>query len=177
MKKIDNYKFISTSKGDKGTSTNYSNEVYSKSDILFELIGNIDELSSVLGIVYHYTNDKEEIKDIQTTLQHISSLIATTDENIRNNKLIQIDDLNLSKLEYKEQMLLEKSNIEPKFVLPGSDTSKVGAYYDFARSIARRAERSLVKFVEVHKRNDLDYCIKYLNRLSDLLFIYSRSLA
>jgi len=68
-------------------------------------------------------------------------------------------------------MLLEKSNIEPKFVLPGSDTSKVGAFYDFARSITRRAERSLVKFVEVHKRNDLDYCIKYLNRLSDLLFI------
>ncbi|MCD6482486.1 MAG: ATP:cob(I)alamin adenosyltransferase [Candidatus Izimaplasma sp.] len=107
----------------------------------------------------------------------MNSQVATTDEGIRKEKLIQIDDLNISKLEHKEQILLEKSIIESKFVLPGSDTSKEGAFYDLARSITRRAERSLVKFVEVHKRNDLDYCIKYLNRLSDLLFIYSRSLA
>ncbi len=55
-------------------------------------------------------------------------------------------------------MLLEKSNIEPKFILPGSDTSKVRAYYDFARSIARRAERSLIKLlVSIKKRPRLLY--------------------
>ncbi len=177
MKIISNFKTISTAKGDKGTSKNYSNEELSKSDVLFETLGNIDELSSVLGILYHYSKEKEEIRSIQRTLQNISSLVATTDKEIRNSKLIQISELDISKIEQIEQSLLEKSEIKPVFVLPGSDTSKVGAYYDLSRSVARRAERSLVKFVEEHKRDDLDYCLKYINRLSDLLFLYSRSLS
>lgn len=177
MKNIRNFKTISTSKGDKGTSKNYSNDVLSKSDVLFETLGNIDELSSVLGILYHYSKEKQEIRSIQKTLQNISSLVATADEEIRNYKLVQITELDISKIEQSEQALLEKSEIKPIFVLPGSDTSKEGAYYDLSRSVARRAERSLVKFVEEHKRDDLDYCLKYLNRLSDLLFLYSRSLA
>ena len=59
MKKIDDYRFISTTKGDKGTSKNYSNEEFSKSDILFDALGSLDELSSVLGVVYHYTDSKD----------------------------------------------------------------------------------------------------------------------
>ena len=177
MKNIDDFKFISTAKGDKGTSKNYSNKVFSKSDILFETLGNIDELSSVLGIVYHHTAEKEEIKTIQKILQNISSLVATTDTLVREEKLIKVEELNVFQLEILEQSLLKKSNIEPKFVLPGSDTSLVGSYYDLARSVSRRAERSLVRFIEYYKRTDLDCCLKYLNRLSDLLFIYARSLA
>lgn len=174
MRKIDDFKFISTAKGDKGTSKNYSNVTFSKSDILFETLGNIDELSSVLGVLYHYADEKQEIKNIQSTLQHISSLVATSDETTRQTKLIQIDESNVTILEEREQALLEKSNIKPEFVLPGSDTSQVGSYYDLSRSIARRAERSIVRFKEINSRNDLDYCIKYINRLSDLLFIYAR---
>ena len=177
MKKIDNFKYISTTKGDKGTSKNYSNETYSKSDLLFETLGNIDELSSVLGIVYHHTTNKEEVKEMQITLQYIGSLVATSNSVFRKEKLIQIDNTHISKIERLEQYLLDQCNIEPKFVLPGSDTSIVGAYFDLARSVTRRAERSLVRFVESNKRNDLDYCVKYLNRLSDLLFLYARSLA
>lgn len=177
MKKIDNFKFISTAKGDKGTSRNYSNEVFSKGDILFDTLGTIDELSSVLGLVYHYTKSKKDIKKIQLTLQNISSLVATSDETVKKDRLIQITDEDILYIEKLEQELLAKSNILPRFVLPGSDTSKQGAYFDLARSVARRAERTLVRFIEENKRTDLDYCLKYTNRLSDLLFIYARSLA
>jgi len=177
MKKIADYKIISTTKGDQGTSRNYSNEEYSKSDILFDVLGNLDELSSTLGIVYHFTKDNKDIKGIQKNLQDISSLVATSNKVIRETKLVQITDEDISKLELLEQTLLKKSKIEPVFVLPGSDTSKNGAFYDLARSIARRGERSLVKFIEKNKRDDLNMCLKYLNRLSDLLFIYARSLA
>ena len=177
MKKIDSFKYISTSKGDKGASKDYSNISLSKSDILFETLGNIDELSSVLGVLYHYAEEKQEIKYIQKSLQHISSLIATSDELIRKEKLIHINQEDIFKLESLEQSLLINCEIKPVFVLPGSDTSKVGAYYDLCRSVTRRAERSLVKFIEFKKRKDLNICLKYLNRLSDLLFIYSRSLA
>ena len=177
MKKIDNYKFISTTKGDKGTSRNYSNEVFPKSDILFDTLGTIDELSSILGLVYHYSNAKEDIRHIQKTLQNISSLIATSDESVKRDKLVKITDEDILYLESLEQGLLAKSSILPEFVLPGSDTSKEGAFYDLARSVARRSERIVVRFIEKNKRTDLDFCLKYLNRLSDLLFIYARSMA
>ncbi len=177
MKKIDDYKFISTAKGDKGASKNYSNEEFSKSDILFDTLGSIDELSSILGVVYHYTESKDEIRLIQKTLQNIGSLVATSTSSSQRDKLVEISSENIEELEKQEQELLLINEILPKFVLPGSDTSKTGAYFDLARSITRRTERNLVRFIEKYQRNDLSYCLKYMNRLSDLLFIYARSLS
>lgn len=177
MKKIDSYKVISTAKGDKGTSKNYSNEEFSKSNILFDTLGTIDELSSILGVTYHYSAHKSEIRKIQATLQHINSLIATNISSPHYAKLTQISTKDISELETYEQSLLAQSNIEPVFVLPGSDTTLEGAYFDLSRSIARRAERSLVLFVETMEREDLSLCLSYINRLSDLLFIYARSKA
>ncbi len=177
MKKIDDYKVISTTSGDRGLSKNYSNVELSKSNILFEALGSIDELSSSLGIIYHMTEEKDIIRLIQTKLQHISSLIATSDVSSKRDRLVKITNDDILVIEEIEQRILNDTVIEPLFVLPGSDTSKLGSYYDLSRSITRRAERSLVMFVEINRRNDLNYCLMYLNRLSDLLFIYARSLA
>lgn len=177
MKKIDNYRVISTTSGDKGLSRNYSNVQLSKSDILFEALGNIDELSSSLGIIYHMTKEQDIIRLMQTKLQNISSLIATSDNSSRRKNLVKITNDDILVIEELEQRILNETVIEPLFVLPGSDTSSLGSYYDLSRAITRRAERSLVMFVEINRRDDLNYCLKYLNRLSDLLFIYARSLA
>ncbi len=174
MKAITNFKYISTTKGDKGKSKNYSNEVFSKSDILFDTLGELDELNSMLGLLYHYDAENKEIKEIQKTLQHLASLVATTNETVRKDKLVQITNEDTLKLENLETKLLLKKALEPRFVLPGSDTSKVGAYYDLCRSITRRVERTLVKFIETYNRTDLFESLRYLNRLSDLLFIYAR---
>jgi len=174
MKKIENYKFISTGKGDKGKSKDYSNKEFSKKDILFEVLGNIDELSSNLGLLYHYTTAKKDIKNIQEILQTINSLIATSDESARNEKISKISIKDIEDLEMIEQNILKGNIIKPEFVLPGSDTSIEGAYFDISRSITRRAERSLVRFIDFYSRRDLDLSLKYLNRLSDLLFIYAR---
>ena len=177
MKKIDNYKVISTTSGDKGLSKNYSNVELSKSNILFEALGNIDELSSTLGNLYHKTVEKDIIRLIQQKLQNISSLIATSDDSARRESISKITKHDIEVIEELEQRLLSNTVIEPLFVLPGSDTSMLGAYYDIARAVTRRAERSLVMFTEINRRSDLDFCLMYLNRLSDLLFIYARSLA
>lgn len=177
MKKIDNYKVISTTSGDRGVSKNYSNVELSKSNILFETLGNIDELSSNLGILYHMTDNKDVIRLIQQKLQSINSQIATSDDSARRDRLKKITNDDIKVVEELEQQVLDKTVIEPVFVLPGSDTSSVGAYYDLCRAVTRRVERSLVLFVEMNRRTDLDLSLKYLNRLSDLLFIYARSLA
>ena len=174
--KIDNVHTISTKKGDRGTSKNYSNQSFQKDDILFDTLGTIDELSSVLGITYHHTNH-EKIKGIQATLQAINALIAT-DQTVhpeRYEALRKIDERDIVALEEEGQKYLSQNPLEPRFVLPGSEASKGGAYFDLSRAVCRRAERTLVRYVNHTERNDLDGPKKYLNRLSDLLFILARS--
>ena len=176
MRELNNLRHISTTKGDSGTSKNFSNESFLKSDILFDLLGGMDELSSALGIAYHYSSYKEAIQEIQQTLQTINSVVATTkEETLERLPRITVDDI--EKIEAFEQALLDKKGLEPKFVLPGSDTTLEGAYIDLARSITRRVERIFVRFVQEKGREDLVHELKYLNRLSDLLFIIARSVA
>ncbi|MFP4286281.1 MAG: ATP:cob(I)alamin adenosyltransferase [Candidatus Izemoplasmataceae bacterium] len=174
--RIDKINQISTKKGDTGFSKNYSNEAFPKDDILFETLGSMDELSSLLGLTYHYTQ-YEKIKTIQNTLQACNSLIAT---NIKTNKatydkLRQINELDINFIEEEEETLLTNNPLEPRFVLPGSEASLEGAYFDYARAVCRRCERALVRFVNTYDREDLIYVKKYLNRLSDLLFILARN--
>ena len=175
MKKIDNYKMISTKSGDKGKSRNYSNQVLDKTDILFDTLGTIDEFSSLLGLVYHHSVYKDQIQLVKRDLQNINAIIATnpTDENM--NKLKKINQLDIRKVEEIEKRIIEDCDIEARFVLPGSDSSLEGAYLDLARSTARKVERQLLKFKEKKDRNDLEFIMKYINRLSDLLFIMARS--
>ncbi len=173
---IKDYQQISTKQGDSGTSKNYSNETYTKDDILFETLGTIDELSSQLGLTYHYTK-YEFIKTIQQRLQTINTLIATNKaanvERFENLTKIQAEDIEA--LEKEEAAFLEANPLEPRFVLPGSDATLNNAYFDLARAIARRAERTAVRFINHYKRDDLDKPRQYLNRLSDLLFILARN--
>lgn len=174
--KIKDVNTISTKKGDSGTSKNYSNQTFTKDDILFETLGSMDELSSILGLTFHHSN-YEKIKTYQTTLQAINALIAT-DRNAneeRYDKLRQINEKDIEALEAEGQRHLDQNPLEPRFVLPGSEASPSGAYFDLSRAVCRRAERTLVRYVNHTQRQDLVYAQKFLNRLSDLLFILARS--
>jgi cob(I)alamin adenosyltransferase len=171
--KIDKVRQISTKMGDKGTSRDYSNQTFDKDDLVFELLGGIDELSSFLGLTYHHSTESVMIKKIQTYLQGMNSLIATSDKE-RRSKLVEITQNDLTYIENLEEMFLSKTEIKPVFVLPGSDTSLEGAYFDYARSLTRRVERLMVRFIKSKKRDDLEVSLQFLNRLSDLFFIVAR---
>lgn len=175
MKSIDNYKVISTKKGDKGTSKNFSNDTLLKTDILFDTIGSIDELTSYLGITYHYINEKDVLRRIQTSLQNIMSIIATNPNSKQYSMLNQVSEEDVLYLEFMEQEFLKQTNIKPVFVLPGSDSTKGSAFVDYSRSLTRRCERMILKFEKENERADLDYIKKYMNRLSDLLYILART--
>ena len=95
---VTKYTQISTKKGDKGTSRDYSNNEYPKDDIIFEILGNMDELTSMLGVTYHYSYFKEHIKEIQKRLQDINSQIATQEES-RRSKLRVIKEEDIQDLE------------------------------------------------------------------------------
>lgn len=170
--KVDKLRQISTKTGDKGNSKNYNNESFRKSDILFETLGTIDELSSYLGLTYHSTK-LEKIKSVQKLLQNINSMIATNPESDIYSKISKVSESDISWIEKEIQKLLDEKPLEPRFTLPGSEKTSEGAHFDYARTIARRAERRLNEFSEKYERMDLESAKKFLNRLSDYLYVLS----
>lgn len=172
---IDKIKQISTKKGDQGTSSNYSRQLFKKSDILFETLGTMDELSSFLGLNYHYTH-YEDIKTVQKHLQNINSLLATDPSSEFYPKLTQIKATDVQWIETSMQTVLDIKPIEPRFTLPGSEKSLIGAYFDVCRALCRRAERRVIQFIELHERDDLGMVQQFVNRLSDYLFVLSCNL-
>jgi cob(I)alamin adenosyltransferase len=172
---IIDYSTISTKKGDSGSSLNYSGETLPKTDLLFETLGTLDELSSLLGLSYHYATSKDILRAIQLDLQDIMTLVAINPHKQKQIKLQSFSSKSISRIEQLEQTFLEQAPLEPKFVLPGSSSSLEGAHLDLSRAVTRKAERILLSFVMQKQRTDLkDACI-YLNRLSDLLYIMARS--
>jgi len=169
---IDKLHHIATKYGDSGISKNYENKSFKKNHILFETLGTMDELSSFLGLAYHYCKT-EFLKTIQMDLQNINSLIASEYNSDLYNILTQIEEADVIKLEDLIQKYLDEKPLEGRFCLPGSEKTKAGAYVDVARTLARKAERKLNAFVENEGRQDLELSKKYLNRLSDYLFVLS----
>jgi cob(I)alamin adenosyltransferase len=176
MKTIKNYETISTKKGDKGTSINYSNEQFNKTDILFDTLGTFDELTSFLGLAYHYAPYKDAIQMIQKDIQSINSIIATNPKDHERRAIRVFDESDVKRLEDIERDVLKKTEIAPRFVLPGSDSTKPGAYLDVCRALSRKAERMLNRFYELKERTIDGQVLAYVNRLSDLLFIMARSM-
>ena len=172
---IKNVNQVATKNGDKGISKDYSNKSYKKSDILFETLGSIDELNSFLGLCYHYTKC-EDIILIQKKLQEISAVIATNPESELYHKIELLKIKDVEWIEARMQLALDNHPIEARFTLPGSEKSLNGAYLDYARTLARKAERRLNEFEEKHNRKDLDTIKSYINRLSDFLYVLSCSL-
>ncbi|MFA7075881.1 MAG: ATP:cob(I)alamin adenosyltransferase [Candidatus Izemoplasmatales bacterium] len=169
VSKIDQ---IATKYGDSGLSKNFENKTYRKTHVLFETLGSIDELSSFLGLSYHYCHT-EFLKTIQMNLQNLNSLIASEYDSDLYNILTQIKEDDVLLLEVKIQEYLDVKPLEARFYLPGSEKTLAGAYVDYARTLARKSERQLNVFVDSEKRVDLEVSKKYLNRLSDYLFILS----
>lgn len=161
---------ISTKYGDSGLSKNFENKAFKKSHILFETLGAMDEFSSYLGLAYHYCK-VEFIKEVQMHLQNINSLIASEFDSDLYNILVQIKEEDVLVLENKIQEILDVRPLDARFYLPGSEKSKAGAYVDVARTLARKAERRINAFVDSEERKDLELSKKYLNRLSDYLFM------
>lgn len=164
---------IYTKKGDKG-STSLLDKRVSKSDCRVEALGNLDELNSFLGLAASFSGRqslKELLQKIQNHIFRIQAEIAITNPAENLTPLKPISDKEVSGLE-KAIDKIEK-NLPPlnKFILPQG--ARDSATLHVARTICRRTERSLVKANE-----DLPFAnpaiLKYINRLSDLLFVLAR---
>lgn len=167
---------IYTKTGDKGMTSLVGGTRVAKNSVRLEAYGGVDELNSYLGMIRSFRLGEQELNDlvnIQTILFDIGGNLATDTaaERIKVRLGIEEDDI----------IFLEKAidRIEAQlpplktFVLPGGD--QAASFCHIARTVCRRVER---RILDVQGEFEVDELIlKYINRLSDYLFVLSRKVA
>ena len=138
---------VTTKKGDKGKTSLGTNEFVSKSSIDIQVLGDLDELSSVLGLVivlYRGKELKSKIKDIQNDIFNLGGEISIGTEC---KDLLKVN--RIRNLEEEIQLINKKLPPLREFILPGGN--EISARIHHARAVCRRAERSLVMMMETKK--------------------------
>lgn len=166
---------IYTKGGDKGQTSLIGGKRVPKYHDKIEAYGTVDELISYIGLLRDHDIDESSKKiliTIQKKLMICASILATNTENC-NDKLPELKGNDIEYLE-KEIDIIENSLPELKsFILPGGHISV--SICHIARNICRRAERRVVYLTQDYEIDS--NIIKYLNRLSDFLFVFSRKLS
>lgn len=169
---------VYTKTGDKGETGLYGGTRISKASARVDSYGNIDELNAFIGVAKSHITDEEvlgQLKKIQFDLFTVGSEAATPVDKLflANGKArlpLVISDAEIEELEHWIDAFEEKLEPLQYFILPGGGTS--ATHLHVARTVCRRAERGLVFLNESEEiRPEL---IKYLNRLSDYLFVLAR---
>ncbi len=170
-------KRIYTRKGDKGKTGLLSGGRIEKADPRVEAYGTVDELISTLGLAKTYASSRigEHIHSIQEFLFYVAAELATErdspthDENeLGSLRRASVDDV--KELEHLADELSELLPPISNFIIPGG--SPGAAFLHQARTVCRRAERRVLAFSKLHPVNP--ELIRYLNRLSDVLFVMAR---
>ncbi len=165
---------IYTKTGDTGQTSLVGGTRISKASLRIETYGTIDELNAYIGLVRDCeVNEqrKPQLKEIQDRLFTMGSLLAS--EPTQTKK--QIPDLHESDIVLLENEIDNITTIVPPlraFILPGGHQSV--SFCHLARTVCRRAERLVILLNETEPVDAL--IIKYLNRLSDYLFMLSRQM-
>lgn len=164
---------IYTKTGDKGITSLFSGERVFKSEQIFEILGSLDELNSNLGFSSGVKDKKASsiLISVQNDLFYIGSLICNT--KAKPEYFLEFDKKTLD----LEKHIDEIDSKLPKlvnFILPSGTDDAVKVH--IARAVCRRVERLLVRYIKENKSKKFESVIKYLNRLSDLLFVLSRYL-
>lgn len=164
---------VYTKKGDTGTTQLIGGTRVPKSSLKIEAYGTVDELNSYIGLLRDQNIEEirvQELLEIQDRLFTIGSLLAATVDS-----KMQLPSINESDVEFLENAIdVMESFLEPmkSFVLPGGHTTV--SHTHIARCVCRRAERIVVDLNQIEEVSPI--VLKYLNRLSDYLFVLSRKL-
>lgn len=168
---------IYTKTGDDGTTGLFGGERVSKEHVRIEAYGCVDELNSLIGFARALGGLSGEHDSLLGTIQEqlfvLGADLATPQKKDRAN--ISIPNVTLADVECLETSIDRLEETLPPlrhFILPGG--SSAGAALHTARTVARRAERRTVALAI--EEPDLDRTsVRYLNRLSDLLFVLARA--
>ena len=159
---------IYTRTGDQGKTGLGDGSRIDKFHSRIESLGNIDELNSIIGIVLteNIPDDKKLILErVQHDLFDIGGELSIPNHIAIDDKKVDFLESNLDEMNNELQPLKE-------FILPGG--SKISSYCHLARTVCRRVERNLFELAQTDKVNEAS--LKYINRLSDMLFVLARFL-
>ncbi len=166
---------IYTKTGDKGTTALVGGRRVSKGDMKIESYGTVDELNSWIGLVRDQPineSRRDLLKEIQDRLFTIGADLASEPEQVRKKPVPSLEEEDISLLENEMDKMDTALPTLCAFVLPGGNQSVSFAH--LARTVCRRAERLVIRLSEEEEVNPM--VIKYLNRLSDYLFVLSRKM-
>ncbi len=166
---------IYTKQGDGGFTRLTDGKGLSKSDFRLEAIGDLDELNSHLGLLVCKVDSDLAVKlqAIQSSLFAMGAHIASDSKaTLGNMELISLQDI--VALENNIDALDAQLTPMRFFILPGGHETI--AIAQITRTVCRRAERSLIRWVQATKHSDYEIAMAYLNRLSDYLFMVCRFL-
>ena len=165
---------IYTKTGDEGYTSLIGGTKIFKSDLRIDSYGNVDELNSYVGLLGDYITDRDIkpfLLSIQNHLFIIGSLLACDSDKDIKMKLPQLNEEDVRVLEQQIDAMNESLPALTHFILPGGNI--LVSCIHIARSVCRRAERGCVHLKEQALFVE-PLVIKYLNRLSDYLFVLAR---
>jgi cob(I)alamin adenosyltransferase len=162
---------IYTKKGDEGDTSLFGGDRVSKSSGRIEAYGTVDELNSVLGLAASFGLSEKGSRWVKKVQQDL--LVLGADLAAPHSSKTRIDRIEEGSIEFLEESIDEMDKKLPplkNFILPGG--SRQGAALHLARTVCRRAERTAVACKKTEEISPL--AVKYLNRLSDFLFVLAR---
>ncbi len=165
---------IYTKTGDLGKTSLIGGTKVSKASMRIDTYGTVDELNSYIGLVTDYCSDansKLVLKEIQDRLFTIGSSLACDPDKETKMKIPDLKEMDITLLENEIDKMNEMLPVMTHFVLPSGHIAVSTTH--ICRCVCRRAERLCVALQE-HEQFVDALVIKYLNRLSDYLFVLAR---
>lgn len=166
---------IYTKQGDGGFTRLADGKGLSKSDFRLEAIGDLDELNSHLGLLVCKVDSElaSKLQAIQSSLFVLGAHVASDSKEVLGNmELISLQDI----VALENNIDALDAQLAPMrfFILPGGNETIAMA--QIARTVCRRAERSLIRWVQATEHTEYEIAMAYMNRLSDYLFMVCRFL-
>ncbi len=162
---------IYTRTGDDGTTALASGERRKKYDLRVEAYGTVDETNAAIGIARLHTGSERPLDDMLGRIQN-DLFDLGADLCLPGDERLRVSDAQVARLEGDIDLLNKDLKPLQSFVLPGG--SAAAAYLHLARTICRRAERLIVELGDRDGERISPPVVKYMNRLSDFLFVASR---
>ena len=165
---------IYTKTGDAGETSFFNSERVKKNDIRIQAYGDLDELNSILGLTITFI-DEPRVREILLRIQHdiftVSAELASLSSKNKDN-IPKVTPLHVSDLEGMIDLIQDKLPEQKHFIIPGG--TRQSGFLHLARCVTRRAERTIITINERYNLNP--EILRYVNRLSDLLYMLARFL-
>lgn len=164
---------VYTRGGDDGTTSLGSGKRVSKDALRIEAYGTVDELNACIGLALASGADDDvaaTLKRIQNELFHLGSQLCIPEEDQAKIQVPRVEKRHVDRLEEELDRMTAALGPLENFILPGGTPGAANLH--LARTVCRRAERILVALARSEAVDP--WALKYLNRLSDALFVMAR---